>query len=414
MSKTVQKALSVLLSAVLLFSVLSLVQVSALDSNAGVVELTGYAYEAVKSNRVKDATATIYFKQGGSAVQWNAGVYGQNNPIITDSFGAFHWDVDEGDWQIRVGKSGYEPAESTWMSVPPRWTNIEIPMVCREAPEVADVMKDGERYLLTFSRYMDLTTITSANIKLANSDHNVSYSLTPLDKEVSGTSSSVYYAKKFALVPTDTVTSITVKNVKSYAGTMIASEYMKLFETSLGYTVTYHANGGLSAPEPQTKVDGQTLVLRTEEPTHSNPAYVFMGWNTKADGTGISYGPGSNYFANKDLDLYAMWQNGDRIVRSIKASNVSVNFRSSTAIPSTVVADVGCRYGLSYQVKDSSIASVDGSGVVKGLKRGSTQVVVTATDSFGNRVSATSTVTVRYTIPQWIIVYLLFGWKWYL
>lgn len=36
--------------------------------------------------------------------------------------------------------------------------------------------------------------------------------------------------------------------------------------------------------------------------------YNFLGWNTKADGTGTNYAAGANYTSNATLTLYAKWE----------------------------------------------------------------------------------------------------------
>ncbi len=72
------------------------------------------------------------------------------------------------------------------------------------------------------------------------------------------------------------------------------------------YTVAYDANGGSGAPEPQTKGSGQVLTLRLTTPTRD--AYLFAGWNSKADGTGTGYQPGDPYTADEDVTLYAQWR----------------------------------------------------------------------------------------------------------
>ncbi|MBQ3499469.1 MAG: peptidoglycan DD-metalloendopeptidase family protein [Clostridia bacterium] len=72
------------------------------------------------------------------------------------------------------------------------------------------------------------------------------------------------------------------------------------------YNVSYNSNGGSNAPSAQTKTYGTDLTLSTAISTKAN--YNFIGWNTKADGTGTTYQPGDTYTENADLTLYAMWE----------------------------------------------------------------------------------------------------------
>ena len=100
------------------------------------------------------------------------------------------------------------------------------------------------------------------------------------------------------------------------------------------YTIDYYANGGGGAPASQTKTEGVSMNLSYTEPTRSSSSagsykvtlnanggsvstsyltasrttsYSFKNWNTRSDGSGISYSPGEYYSTNADLTLYAQW-----------------------------------------------------------------------------------------------------------
>lgn len=72
------------------------------------------------------------------------------------------------------------------------------------------------------------------------------------------------------------------------------------------YDVLYNTNGGSEAPSVQTKIHGTDLILSSITPVKEN--YIFLGWNTNADGTGVMYQPGDTYSENADLTLYAIWE----------------------------------------------------------------------------------------------------------
>ena len=74
------------------------------------------------------------------------------------------------------------------------------------------------------------------------------------------------------------------------------------------YRVYYDPNGGnwSTVPAPEQEFDGNTLYLSMDEPTWSG--HLFVGWNTKDDGTGTSYLPGDHYTANTSVELYAQWE----------------------------------------------------------------------------------------------------------
>lgn len=60
---------------------------------------------------------------------------------------------------------------------------------------------------------------------------------------------------------------------------------------------------------------------------------------------------------------------------------------------------------------NSNVVAVSDDGTITAKRRGT--AVITAATKDG-KVKATRTVTVEYTLIQWIIIYLLFGWIWYL
>ena len=74
------------------------------------------------------------------------------------------------------------------------------------------------------------------------------------------------------------------------------------------YTVSYNANGGSGAPSSQTKWKDQALTLSSTKPTRTG--YTFKGWGTSASDTTVDYAAGGTVKAdtNKNLDLYAIWQ----------------------------------------------------------------------------------------------------------
>ena len=71
------------------------------------------------------------------------------------------------------------------------------------------------------------------------------------------------------------------------------------------YTVSYDANGGTGTTASQTKTYGVDLTLRENGFTREN--YVFVEWNTAADGSGTGYEAGGTFSGNADTTLYAIW-----------------------------------------------------------------------------------------------------------
>jgi hypothetical protein len=73
------------------------------------------------------------------------------------------------------------------------------------------------------------------------------------------------------------------------------------------FIVTYDANGGEGTMKPDTFYYGVSKQL--SEITYTNPTFPFKCWNTKSDGTGISYKIRQELIINKDITLYAQWDN---------------------------------------------------------------------------------------------------------
>ena len=75
------------------------------------------------------------------------------------------------------------------------------------------------------------------------------------------------------------------------------------------YTITFNANGGVNAPEPQTKTHGAGLTLTSSVPTRDG--YRFLGWATTPTATVAEYQPGATFARNGNATLFAVWQRVD-------------------------------------------------------------------------------------------------------
>ncbi|MBO5978000.1 MAG: InlB B-repeat-containing protein [Bacteroidales bacterium] len=71
------------------------------------------------------------------------------------------------------------------------------------------------------------------------------------------------------------------------------------------YTIKYDANGGEGIMDEQSIAAGQEKLLSQNVYTRKN--YVFNGWNTAADGSGIAYENRQDVTLQGNLTLYAQW-----------------------------------------------------------------------------------------------------------
>jgi len=73
-------------------------------------------------------------------------------------------------------------------------------------------------------------------------------------------------------------------------------------------TVTFNLNGGSgTVPTVQTITAGSGITLPNGNGLSKN-GYVFGGWNTSTDGSGINYNASSSYIPNTSITLYAKWE----------------------------------------------------------------------------------------------------------
>ena len=106
---------------------------------------------------------------------------------------------------------------------------------------------------------------------------------------------------------------VTYNDVSGYA----SMEYLRRAAT---YTITYNANGGADAPEPQEKIEKMSVYLSTATPNRQ--WYDFKGWATSADATSAEYQPYAIYSTDADLTLYAVWAATEKTLSSVAVESM--------------------------------------------------------------------------------------------
>ena len=112
-------------------------------------------------------------------------------------------------------------------------------------------------------------------------------------------------------------------------------------DTTTKYTVSYNANGGSGAPGNQVKTHGSNLKLSSTKPTRSG--FTFVNWNTKSNGSGTSYAPGSTYSTNANLTLYAIWKTNASGGPVTKKYTIKFDANGGTGTTKEVVCDYGSK-----------------------------------------------------------------------
>lgn len=104
------------------------------------------------------------------------------------------------------------------------------------------------------------------------------------------------------------------------------------------YDVTYNGNGHTSGIEPEDTLNsyqGNELVTVLDEGTLEKENWTFIAWNTKADGSGVSYNANDTFAITEDTTLYAQWDENDKF---------TVTYDGSGNSGGTVPVDAGSPY----------------------------------------------------------------------
>ena len=84
------------------------------------------------------------------------------------------------------------------------------------------------------------------------------------------------------------------------------------------YTVSYDANTATGTAPAATSASSAIAVAAASQ--LSKPGFVFAGWNTRADGSGVAYGAGSSILPVANLTLYAQWSAAPQVSPAPSAS----------------------------------------------------------------------------------------------
>ena len=79
---------------------------------------------------------------------------------------------------------------------------------------------------------------------------------------------------------------------------------------SSGVTITFDSNGATGSMDPQVVPKGIPTKLNAIGTHITKEDEEFIGWNTKADGTGVLYKDEATVTLSEDLTLYAQWSSG--------------------------------------------------------------------------------------------------------
>ena len=95
----------------------------------------------------------------------------------------------------------------------------------------------------------------------------------------------------------------------------------------------------------------------------------------------------------------------------VEEGAVVINYKATTCLEEELNATILKDYKLKWTSADESIVTVDEDGNIFGAGAGETTVTVKSTDG---RFTKTFKVQVNYSVLQWIIIIVFFGWLWYI
>lgn len=284
--------------------------ISSSTQETGIIDPSGYIYEAVASNRVTDATVTLYEKvtsqdiygEDVTTIQfWDAEPYKQNNPLQLDYMGQYMWDVPGGLWQVKCEKEGYEAAYSEWLEVSPLQFDVNLGLVSYEAPEISKIQAYSDYIDITFSKYVKPATVTGESLQVFMGDKALSGKIVYQNEEENPKNPEETFVSVVRFIPDEPLQiadSVSVKvstDVVSYADVPVEkniSQEAKVEVRPKSITVT---------PEREVAA-GETVEVQVSV----EPADLVAGMKVSVKSTGI--------YSTLDKEELVLDDNGKAIV----------------------------------------------------------------------------------------------------
>lgn len=345
---------------------------------------SGFVYEGVTSNRIEGVTATAYYKEmvedmygdlHENIVKWDAEEYAQENPLFTDEYGMYAWDVPQGLWQVKFEKEGYETTYSEWLPVPPPQLDVNIAMKQNRQPEVKAARAYEDAVELEFDKYMIPELLTAENIMVMQNGTAVEGTIELLNEEASYEGEAETFASKVrfnAATPftEQEITLIVNNRVKSYAGIRMQDNYEQKFAVEQEIkqivsdsvvTVGYGKTSTLVVSVlPVSASKGKTLTVRTSSPMilGVKTEQVTIGNDGKAEITVSGELPGTAAltFSVEGIDKTAV------TIANVEQVAIKTVATPKASIASGTVVEKGTTITLSCETEGATIYyTLDGS-----------------------------------------------------
>ncbi len=136
-------------------------------------------------------------------------------------------------------------------------------------------------------------------------------------------------------------------------------EVKEILTTEATYTIKFDSNGGSGNMEDISTLQSKDIQLTSNSFTRTG--YTFIGWNTKADGSGTTYYDEQNISIDSDITLYAQWTSLYTITFNANGGSGSMSPKI-VSVGSSIYLPINTFTRSSYDFVDWN-TNADGSGV---------------------------------------------------
>ena len=221
------------------------------------------------------------FLPTGGAITYRMDFYyaGTTNPVPLENLSIFIGDIDIRQKIEFPGVTSYKMATASPLQVRTNSQDSSVPVGYTRFSElngtgVATTAPDKENYWVEMN-FAD--PMTSLSFLLAAGNR--------------GSANPAQFQLAFRVAPWSVSTATTVTQTARY-------------------NVSYDGNGALGGTVPASTAAavGNYHEVADNTGTLTNGSNVFAGWNTRSDGSGVTYAAGSSLTPSVDTTLYAIWQ----------------------------------------------------------------------------------------------------------
>ena len=321
---------------------------------------SGRVYEAVGSNTIEGATVTLYNYAGADKPmnRWDdSDNLKQSNPLTTDADGFYRWDVPEGEWYVTAEKEGYEQGSSqndaaatvshngvNYLPVLPPKLDVNIPLVSYSAPTVEAISAKSDGVYVTFSKYMDESTIVPGNFELLDENGKpISFKLEKLDSEQAPSNiqyggAAPFYTKTVRLsteLALDKEFFVKVsEKLTSYAGTPMLSAYSDAVYADEKRTLT----APVFSVEPGEVERNSTVTITA--PEGAKVIYTTDGSEPSPENGKLAKS-GTAVVITSDMTIKAIAVKLDAVASAVTSADYTVKVHVDTSVePTYTLGDV--------------------------------------------------------------------------